>query len=266
LFNVAYETMLLMLLRFFSHTEESDAELERLSRATLRIMTTVIRPLGEALTKMPVGDPTYAGMTAGPGFGYNRDISLLPHKKSAWIFFGERLRELAMIAVRLRAQAGVPKEIDESAAALEALAQEFAPAGRAWSGAAEIAEFQALEAVRIPMIEPELNGPYLITNVTSLNDSRGEPIDIRPRMALCRCGGSGNKPFCDGTHARIGFESEKLDGRTPDRRDTYVGAASRSTTIAAFANMPASARTTSRRYSNYDRTRGSIRTAPTQTP
>ena len=225
LFNVAYETMLLMLLRFFSHTEESEAELERLSRATLRIMTTVIRPLGEALTKMPVGDPTYAGMTAGPGFGYNRDISLLPHKKSAWIFFGERLRELAMIAVRLRAQAGVPKEIDESAAALEALAQEFAPAGRAWSGAAEIAEFQGLEAVRIPMIEPELNGPYLVTNVTSLNDSRGEPIDTRPRMALCRCGGSGNKPFCDGTHAGIGFESEKLDGRTPDRRDTYVGAA-----------------------------------------
>ena len=225
LFNVAYETMLLMLLRFFSHTEESEAELERLSRATLRIMTTVIRPLGEALTKMPVGDPTRPGMTAGPGFGYNRDVSLLPHKKSAWIFFGERLRELAIIAVRLRTQAGIPKEIDESAAALEALAQEFAPAGRAWSGAAEIAEFQALEVDRIPVIEPELNGPYLVTNLASLNDSRGQPIDTRPRMALCRCGGSGNKPFCDGTHAHIGFESEKLDGRTPDRRDTYVGAA-----------------------------------------
>ena len=69
LFNVAYETMLLMLLRFFAHTEESEAELEHLSRATLRIMTTVIRPLGEALTKMPVGGPGHAGVTAGPGFG-----------------------------------------------------------------------------------------------------------------------------------------------------------------------------------------------------
>ncbi|HTV53699.1 MAG TPA: ferritin-like domain-containing protein [Terriglobia bacterium] len=223
LFNVAYETMLLMLLRFFAHTEESEAELERLSRATLRIMTTVIRPLGEALAKMPVGDPKFPGMTAGPGFGYNRDVSLLPHKKSAWIFFGERLRELAIIAVRLCSQTGVPKEIEESAAALEGLAREFSPAGRSWSGAAELAEFQALETVKTPSIEPELNGPYLVTNVTTLNNSRGESIEARPQMALCRCGGSANKPFCDGTHARIGFESKKLGGRTPDHRDTYAG-------------------------------------------
>jgi CDGSH-type Zn-finger protein len=223
LFNVTYETMLLMLLRFFAHTEESEAELERLSRATLRIMTTVIRPLGEALTKMPVGGPKHAGMTAGPGFGYNRDVSLLPHKKSAWIFFGERLRELAIIAVRLRSRTGLPKEVDESVAALEGLAQEFAPPGRSWSGAAELAEFQALETVRTPAIEPEMNGPYLVTNVATLNNSRGERIDARPRMAFCRCGGSKNKPFCDGTHARIGFESKKLDGRPPDRRDNYAG-------------------------------------------
>jgi len=64
LFNVAYETMLLMLLRFFAHTEETETELEHVSRATLRLMTTVIRPLGEALTKMPVGDPNFAAMTA----------------------------------------------------------------------------------------------------------------------------------------------------------------------------------------------------------
>ena len=53
LFNVAYDTMLLILLRFFAHTEETEAELEHLSRATLRLMTTVISPLGEALTKLP---------------------------------------------------------------------------------------------------------------------------------------------------------------------------------------------------------------------
>ncbi len=72
LFNVAYDTMLLILLRFFAHTQETEAELEHLSRATLRLMTTVIRPLGEALTKLPVDRAALPGRTAGPGFGQYR--------------------------------------------------------------------------------------------------------------------------------------------------------------------------------------------------
>lgn len=71
-------------------------------------------------------------------------------------------------------------------------------------------------------IQPQLNGPYLVTNVSDLLNSRGEPLLARPRMMLCRCGGSGNKPFCDGTHARIGFSGAKSPDRVPDRRDTYT--------------------------------------------
>jgi CDGSH-type Zn-finger protein len=221
LFNVTYETMLLMLLRFFAHTDETEPELELLSRATLRMMTTVLRPLGESLTKMPMGDET--GRTAGPGFGYNRDVTLLPHKRSAWIFFGERLRELAKTGVRIRARGNLPSEFQEAVSALEDLAQQFAPSSQSWNADTEMKEFQTALAPERARIVPELNGPYQVTNLASLVNSRGESISARPEMALCRCGGSRNKPFCDGTHAAIGFESKKLDGRTPNRVDSYIG-------------------------------------------
>ncbi len=126
LFNVSYDTMLHILLRFFAHTEESDDELQRLSRATLRFMTGVLRPLGEALTKMPAG-PSAPGKTAGPGFGYNRDLDLLPHKASAWAFFGERLQTLARAGRALAARPHVPQEVAQAAEAIAALAAEFPP-------------------------------------------------------------------------------------------------------------------------------------------
>ncbi len=74
-----------------------------------------------------------------------------------------------------------------------------------------------------PTIEPTPNGPYLVRNLSDFKNSRGEAIQTRPEMYLCRCGGSANKPFCDGTHARIGFRSAKLDDRVPDRLDHYEG-------------------------------------------
>jgi CDGSH-type Zn-finger protein len=73
-----------------------------------------------------------------------------------------------------------------------------------------------------PSITPAPNGPYLVKNLETLANQRG-PIGTKPTMALCRCGGSANKPFCDGTHARNGFSSAKLDGRVPDSRDNYAG-------------------------------------------
>ncbi len=221
LFNISYDTMLLMLLRFLAHTEETEPELEHLSRATLRLMATVLRPLGEALAMMPVGDPLLPGRTAGPGFGYNRDVHLLPHKASAWVFFAERLRGLAVTAATLRKHPGVPRQVDEAAAALEDLATQFAPSDRRWNRSAEVKQFARIDTGNAPRITPELNGPYLVTNVENLVNSKGERLEARPRMALCRCGGSANKPFCDGTHARIGFASAKSPDRVKDHRDTY---------------------------------------------
>jgi CDGSH-type Zn-finger protein/truncated hemoglobin YjbI len=44
-----------------------------------------------------------------------------------------------------------------------------------------------------------------------------------PQMALCRCGQSQIKPYCDGRHAQVDFRDEKSPDRQPDRLDTYVG-------------------------------------------
>jgi len=72
-------------------------------------------------------------------------------------------------------------------------------------------------------IQASLNGPYLVTNADTLLTWLEERSPARPQMALCRCGGSAIKPFCDGTHARIGFTGKKDPRRVPDRRDTYIG-------------------------------------------
>jgi CDGSH-type Zn-finger protein len=75
----------------------------------------------------------------------------------------------------------------------------------------------------MPQIECKENGPYLVKGLDDLKNSKGEAIATQPVIALCRCGGSANKPFCDGTHKNNGFNSERLTDRTPDRRDSYVG-------------------------------------------
>ena len=66
------------------------------------------------------------------------------------------------------------------------------------------------------------NGPLLVTGLKNFSNSKG-PIEPREKTALCRCGGSKTKPYCDGTHGALGFSSAKLDDRTEDRRDDYVG-------------------------------------------
>ena len=53
------------------------------------------------------------------------------------------------------------------------------------------------------------NGPYkVVGGVAMLDDATGEPIPggEGDPIFLCRCGGSSNKPFCDGTHSKIGFQ------------------------------------------------------------
>ena len=383
LFNVSYEILLLMLQRFFAHTEETDPQLKALADATIALMFGAIKPLGNLVTTLPAG-PEYPGRTAGPSFElfYESDY-VLPHREAAWILLTERIRQaadfcepgapcdppvtdglaevrsslagiadalaahlparyapetpappedldtllaraedfyrtaqafashadpalsgaaamlgsayqvvraspgdarttarlvnsvlrplahdlpgtpsaphppqsqepqkllksqrpqthpkpqesvapreslpslwdLAASATTLRASLGVsaPPGLLEAVAALQDLAVRQVPAGEQ---ASLIAEFGQIQRALPPAIVTATNGPYLVTNVPAVRTPLGETLTSPPQLALCRCGGSATKPFCDGTHASNGFTDAKDPNRVPDQRDTYPG-------------------------------------------
>ena len=56
-------------------------------------------------------------------------------------------------------------------------------------------------------IETIRNGPYIVKGEVELKDADGNSYPAEKRMALCRCGASTEKPFCDGTHSKIGFQA-----------------------------------------------------------
>ena len=380
LFNVSYEVLLLMLQRFFAHTEETDAQLKALADATVNLMFQAIKPIGNLVTTLPAG-PDYPGRTAGPSFElfYESD-TVLPHREAAWILLTERIRQAAefcepggpcapgvadtlatvrsslaeiarsleahlpartlfalagppetpapaeavddllaraadfyrtgrsftgrasdllsslgdlicsvypvvqasradartlarlvnsvlrplaealpepppepgtppagppgslwdatLLATRLRAQFGpsAPPGLLEATAALQDLACDEGPeAERGVRGAlglvppepAERANRLAALADQMASLPPGIvtakNGPYLITNAAAVRDPLGEPLTLPPQLALCRCGASAMKPFCDGAHATSGFTDDKDPQRVPDQRDTYPG-------------------------------------------
>jgi CDGSH-type Zn-finger protein len=54
------------------------------------------------------------------------------------------------------------------------------------------------------------NGPFLVEGPVTVLDANGNAFPLnpdKPAIALCRCGHSANKPFCDGSHKSCGFES-----------------------------------------------------------
>ena len=366
LFNVSYEVLLLMLQRFFAHTEETDAQLKALADASLGLMLEAIKPLGDLVTTLPAG-PDYPGRTAGPSFElfYESD-TVLPHREAAWILLTERIRQaaefcepgvpctpetadrlaavgsgltgiaraleahmpardvrpagpdqapaevlpsllaraedlyrtgrgvtgpadpllsgladlvrsayplvlayaghapvaarlvdsvlrplagalpaqpasadaapapdpatdaaaalwdVAQQATRLRAQfaEAAPPGLLEAAAALQQLACDQASPGERARRIRALADLQ--HGLR-PAVMTAKNGPYLVTNIPAVRSHLGETLSVPPQLALCRCGGSSIKPFCDGTCASNGFTDDKDPHRVPDRRDTYPG-------------------------------------------
>jgi CDGSH-type Zn-finger protein/truncated hemoglobin YjbI len=133
----------------------------------------------------------------------------------------ESLWRLTLACSAVRATGDAPAELLEATAGLQwlSLAQAVDDAERA----RRLEALASLQAALPEEIVLAPDGPYLVTNPRRLESWLGIPIESAPQVALCRCGRSESKPFCDGTHATIGFSDAKDPARVPDRRDTYVG-------------------------------------------
>ncbi|HYZ76489.1 MAG TPA: ferritin-like domain-containing protein [Gaiellaceae bacterium] len=113
LFELAYGTTILMLMRYFAHTDETQAQLAALQQtAFFPLMTTAIRPLGEVLTLLPAraDAPT---PTAGPTFDFTRNLTFHPHRRAAWHVMLLQLQQLAADALRLSTEPVYPEPVRE---------------------------------------------------------------------------------------------------------------------------------------------------------
>ncbi|PYQ61345.1 MAG: iron-binding protein [Acidobacteria bacterium] len=63
------------------------------------------------------------------------------------------------------------------------------------------------------------NGPYFVEGEFRLVDAQGNEVPIK-KAALCRCGGSTTKPFCDGTHSKIGFQGAIAAVESAEKKDS----------------------------------------------
>jgi CDGSH-type Zn-finger protein/truncated hemoglobin YjbI len=187
--------------------ESADAVL--VSAAADRLKSSVIRPLLEVRSglggdSLITNDDAVADEPAGP----------LEALRGDWLW------SLAQLVTQLRVEADLPLEVQEACAALQDLACIWAPPDGLDERLQRLWELQAeLE----PSIQSISNGPYLATNIKDFETWLGVPIPVRPQMALCRCGQSKLKPFCDGAHAEVGFNDAKDPNRVPDRQVSHQG-------------------------------------------
>jgi CDGSH-type Zn-finger protein/truncated hemoglobin YjbI len=176
-------------------------------RALARLRASVLRPLRQA-----AGSPGDAAADEAPA-PTRSPLSAAELDAATW--------GLAVDVSRFAQRDDADPLIIEAAAALQDLAC-GGGTGDAGLDAARVASLRALQVGRGAEIVTEDNGPYLARNV-ELVDWLGVPVVATPTVALCRCGGSAMKPWCDGSHASNGFSDAKDDRRVPDHVDVYEG-------------------------------------------
>jgi CDGSH-type Zn-finger protein/truncated hemoglobin YjbI len=187
---------------------------EKAERVAQRLCESVVRPLEQFSSPEPEPAETRPDEQT-PGSAGSIDAggaTPAPLPDQIWA--------LARTATELLAKSPDVAALGEATAALQDLALTLVDDSTASS---HLADLQALQASLPQRIQVAKDGPYLVKNARALTNWLGEPLPIRPQMALCRCGASQIKPFCDGAHASTGFSDAKDPNRVPDRRDTYPG-------------------------------------------
>jgi hypothetical protein len=126
LFNLGYEVLLQVLTRFFTHTDETDEQLDALVHAAFGIMGGVLKPLGTALTRLAMG-PGNPGRTAGAAFQmYYQMGNFVPWRNAAWVLLSERTAVLSRQCAQCAVQDGIPEGISSAAAAAAAISAQLA--------------------------------------------------------------------------------------------------------------------------------------------
>lgn len=74
--------------------------------------------------------------------------------------------------------------------------------------------------IRIEIME---DGPLIVKGLKTLKNSKGEQVEVDDVIALCRCGDSSNKPFCDGTHKKVGFSGKREIDKPIKKEREYSG-------------------------------------------
>jgi CDGSH-type Zn-finger protein len=97
-------------------------------------------------------------------------------------------------------------------------------AGHCPSGRLVVRDRQTSGSVLEPEFEPSIvlvedpqqdaSGPLWVRGGVTILAADGTAYEVRNRVTLCRCGQSSNKPFCDGTHAHVGFRAHPADPAT----------------------------------------------------
>ena len=107
LFNAAYGLAVQVLSRFYVHEAERGDELQALADVAVGLMSQAIKPLGEVLTSLPVGQ-RLPGVNAGPSFELQGKEYLLPFRRQAFMVLQERMVELAGHASSMSQAAPTP--------------------------------------------------------------------------------------------------------------------------------------------------------------